>query len=58
MKQQCIRADSFVLKFRRIRIYRIRQNGTGTLFWTSPDAALRHLKNLQHQRLQAKSKGR
>ena len=58
MKQQCIRADSFVLKSRCIRIYRVRQRGTGTVIWTSPEAALNYLKQLQIQQLQAKQKGR
>ena len=58
MKQSCIRADSFVLKSRPIRIYRVRQRGSGTVLWTSADAALRYLKILQIQQLQAKHKGR
>lgn len=58
MKQSCIRADSFVLKSRRLRIYRVRQRGTSTLLWTSEDAALRYLKKIQSQTLQAKHKGR
>lgn len=58
MKQLCIRADSFVLKKRRIRIYRIRQRGTGTVLWTSPEAAIDYLKNLQIKRLQARHKSR
>ncbi len=58
MKQICIRADSFVVKKRRMLVYRLRQPGNATLLWTSRDAALRHLTNLQHQRLQAKDKGR
>ena len=58
MKQPCIRADSFVLNSRRIRIYRVRQRGSSTVFWTSADAALRYLKKLQIQQLQAKHKGR
>jgi hypothetical protein len=58
MKQPCIRADSFVLKSRRIRIYRVRQRGTSTVLWTSADAALRYLTILQIQQLQAKHKGR
>ena len=58
MKQPCIRADSFVLKSRRIRIYRVRQRGSGTVLWTSADPALRYLKTLQIQELQAKHKGR
>ncbi len=58
MKQPCIRADSFVLKSRRIRIYRVRQRGSGTVLWTSPTQALRYLKDIQRQRLQARDKGR
>ena len=58
MMQPCIRADSFVLKSRHIRIYRVRQRGSSTVFWTSADAALHYLKKLQIQQLQAKHKGR
>lgn len=58
MKQPCFRADSFVLKKRRILIYRLRQHGTGTVLWTSRDAALDYLIKLQTQRLQARRKGR
>ncbi len=58
MKQPSLRADSFVLKSRRIRIYRVRHRDGGTVLWTSPDAALRYLKDVQRKRLQAKDKGR
>ncbi len=58
MKQSCIRADSFVLKSRRLRIYRVRQRGTSTVLWISADAARHYLKKLQTQQLQAKHKGR
>lgn len=58
MKQPSLRADSFVLKSRRIRIYRVRHRGGGTVLWTSPKQALRYLNNIQRQRLQAKDKGR
>lgn len=56
MKQLCIRADSFVLTKRRIRIYRIRQRGTGTVLWTMPEAAIHYLKELQIQRLRRRKK--
>ncbi len=58
MKQPCIRADSFVLKSRPIRIYRVRQRGSGTVLWTSANAALHYLKTLQIQQLQARRKCR
>ncbi len=58
MKQSCIRADSFVLKSRRLRIYRVRQRGSGVVLWTSADAALSYLKKLQKQQVQTKRKGR
>ncbi len=47
MKQQCLRADSFVLKSRRIRIYRVRQRDSGTVLWTSADAALQYHNQIQ-----------
>jgi hypothetical protein len=49
-----IRADSFVLKKRNIRIYRIKHLGKATLLWTSADQMLRYLKDIQIKRLQAK----
>ncbi|MGE3622343.1 MAG: hypothetical protein AB7H77_00520 [Bdellovibrionales bacterium] len=49
-----IRADSFVLRKRRIRIYRVRHRGSATVFWISADQALRYLKKIQEQRLQAR----
>lgn len=58
MKQSCFRADSFAVRKRRILIYRLRQHGTGTLLWLSRDEALKHLTQIQHQRLQVKDKGR
>jgi hypothetical protein len=58
MNPPSIRADSFVLTFRRIRIYRVRHHDSGTVLWTSADAALLYLNNQQIQRLQAKHKGR
>ena len=58
MNEPRIRADSFVLKSRRIRVYRVRHRGSGTVLWTSPTQALRYLKDIQRQRLQARDKGR
>lgn len=58
MNEPRIRADSFVLKKRRQRIYRIRHRGGATVLWTSPTQALRYLNDLQRQRLQAKDKRR
>ncbi|MEJ0062760.1 MAG: hypothetical protein WDO70_06045 [Alphaproteobacteria bacterium] len=58
MNEPRIRADSFVLKSRRIWIYRVRHRGGATVLWTSATDALRYLKGIQRQRLQAKSKGR
>jgi len=49
-----IRADSFILKSRRVRIYRIRHRGSATVLWTSAEQALRYLKEIQSRRLQAK----
>jgi hypothetical protein len=57
MKQSCSRADSFVLKSRRIRIYRVRHHDSGTVLWTSANATLRYLKKQQIQHLQNKPKG-
>jgi len=53
-----IRADSFVLKKRRKRIYRVRHRNGGTILWTSPDDALKYLRDIQARRLQAKNNRR
>ena len=53
MNEFRIRADSFVLKKRRKRIYRVRHRGSATVFWTSADQALRYLKQIQQQRKEA-----
>ncbi len=49
-----VRADSFVLKKRNIRIYRVKHLGSATVFYTSGDQALRYLRKIQEQRLQAR----
>jgi len=54
MNEQRIRAGSFVLKKRRLRIYRVRHGGSATVFWTSGERALRYLKDIQTRRLQVK----
>jgi hypothetical protein len=51
MNQPIIRADSFILKAKAICIHLVRHHGSGTVWWTSADAALRYLKKLQIQRL-------
>ncbi len=56
MNDRRIRADSFVLKVRRVRIYRVRCRNSCTVLWTSPTDALRYLNDLQRQLLQAKAK--
>ena len=42
-----IRADSFLLKSRHIRIYRVRLRSSGTVYWTKPDDMLRYLRELR-----------
>ena len=49
-----ITADTFLLKSRNIRVYRIRQKGKATVLCLSRDDALAYLKDLQAKRLQAK----
>ncbi len=58
MNEPRIRADSFILKARRLRIHRVRHRGGGTILWLSPTAALRYLTSQQRRRLLAKAKGR
>jgi hypothetical protein len=53
MNEFRIRADSFVLKKRKIRIYRVRHRNSGTVLWISPDDALNYLRNIQAKKLQA-----
>jgi len=54
MNEHRIRADSFVLKKRRIRIYRVRHRDGATVFWMSGKQALRYLTEIQRKILQAK----
>ena len=58
MNEFRICADSFVLKKRRIRVYRVRHRNSGTVLWISPDDALNYLRNIQAKRLQAKTQRR
>lgn len=43
--------DSFTVKCRRIRIYRVRQRGSGTVLHLSRARALRSLRDIQRQKL-------
>jgi hypothetical protein len=54
MNDDRIMADSFLIKSRNLRIYRIRQTGRATILCLSRDGALNYLKDLQAKRLQAK----
>ena len=54
MNDRRIRADSFVIKYRRIRIYRVRHRGSATVFWTSGEQALRYLTKIQERISNAK----
>ena len=53
MNDNSIQADSFVVKSRNLRIYRIRHSSGATILWLMRDDALRYLKNIQGERLQA-----
>jgi len=52
MNEHRIRADSFVLKKRRIRIYRVRHRDSATIFWMSGKQALHYLTETQKKILQ------
>ena len=54
MNEFRIRADSFVLRKRRIRIYRVKHHNSATVFYTSADQALRYLRQIQERKLQAR----
>ena len=54
MKDNRIMADSFIVKKRKLRIYRIRQSGKAAVLCLSRDDALAYLKDQQAKRLQAK----
>jgi hypothetical protein len=54
MNEHRIRADSFILKSRRIRIYRVRHPDSATIFYKSADQALRYLRQIQERKLQAR----
>jgi hypothetical protein len=47
MNEHRIRADSFVLKKQRIRIYRIRHRDSATVYWIKSDDALRYLQRFR-----------
>ena len=57
MEDNAIQADSFLLKPYDVRIYRVRQQGSGTVLWFSRRDMLRYLEKIYQERLQAK-KGR
>ena len=54
MIDEPIMADTFLVKKRNLRIYRIRQTGKATVLCLSRDAALAYLKDMQTKRLPAK----
>ena len=54
MKSHQIMADSFVLKHRRLRIYRVSQTNSATLLWFLRDDAVNYLKQIQVEKLQAR----
>jgi hypothetical protein len=58
MNDNCIQADSFILKSHGIRIYRIQQEGSATVLWGCPEEASRYLQIIKGQELRAKEKGR
>jgi hypothetical protein len=54
MNDETVMADSFVVRKRRLRIYRIRQKGKATVLCLSRDDALSYLKDMQARRLRAR----
>ena len=51
MKEPRILADSFVLKSRRMRIYRVRHRGGATVLWLSEQQAAQHVQRLHIEKL-------
>ena len=58
MNDNPIQTDSFVLKSRGIRIYRIRQEGSATILWGCSEGAFRYLQEIKREELRAKENGR
>jgi Leu/Phe-tRNA-protein transferase len=56
MNEHRIRADSFLLKKRNLRIYRIAEPDTAVLLWTAEQQAVNYIQKLHIQKLFAKRK--
>ncbi|MGB9154814.1 MAG: hypothetical protein WCD70_17215 [Alphaproteobacteria bacterium] len=52
-----ILANTFFIKPRRLQVFRVQQQGTATIYWTSRIGLLRYLQQLQDTMLQANSYG-
>ncbi|MBV8648458.1 hypothetical protein [Paludibacterium sp.] len=57
MNDHDIRADSFLLKFQNIRIYRVQLRGSGIVYFLKKDDALRYGRELRAALLRKKGVG-
>ena len=51
MNKKLVHADSFVLRKRNLRIYRVAESGSGTIFWTTEQQAAQYVQKIHIQRL-------
>ncbi len=51
MNNQFVRTDSFVLKKHKLRIYRVTEPKSATVFWTTEQQALNYVQKLQIQQI-------
>jgi hypothetical protein len=54
MDKEFVQTDSFVLKKRKLRIFRVVERGSGALLWTSEQQAIRYIQKLHFQKLLAR----
>ena len=51
MNKELVRADSFVLKKKNLRIYRVLQRKGATVLWMSEQQAAQHVQRLHMEKL-------
>lgn len=54
MNKEFVRTDSFILKKRNLRVYRVAENGSAAILWTSEQQAIRYVQKLHIQKLLAR----
>ena len=54
MDKEFVQTDSFVLKKRKLRIFRVAERGSATLLWTSEQQAIHYVQKLHILKLLAR----